>query len=272
MGWYTHSMPGRGRFNLAMLMAWMGLCVFNTALAQTTTGKKGPAIRFDAHLMDKGYIPADCTWFIFPFTNVGDQDLIVQRVSNGSAADWERGPIAPGVRGEIKVLLNLKNRIGAFSVNIDVLTNAYHQTYNLTLQGNVIPRKSCIRYTYADGDLEIEGGEYNRLIIPRQAEGFLVLKLETACKNHNIPIDLAGNQLPSGTHRPLRLCSRNPFAETDPQRADYELRNCSDHFSLSASHPAYLIFSFDEWSNENVFVGSPAEFVLPIGVSPFHFD
>lgn len=87
-----------------------------------------PEIRFENTTYDFGKIKEEGGKVTgrFVFTNVGNEPLELLNVRPGcgcTAANYSKGPIAPGEQGYIEATYNPYNRPGAFNKNIRVTTN-----------------------------------------------------------------------------------------------------------------------------------------------------
>lgn len=78
----------------------------------------------------------------FKFTNTGDKSLILFDVKTTCGCtvpeDWPKNPIAPGDGGEIKVIFNSHNKVGAVNKGIRVEANTNPSTTTISLQGEVL--------------------------------------------------------------------------------------------------------------------------------------
>lgn len=79
--------------------------------------------------------------YIFKFKNVGTEPLILQNVKAScgcTTPEWSKEPIMSGKSGEIKVIYDTKNRMGAFNKAITITSNAIEPTKRLYIKGTVI--------------------------------------------------------------------------------------------------------------------------------------
>lgn len=78
----------------------------------------------------------------FKFTNTGDKNLILFDVKTTCGCtvpeDWPKNPIAPGEGGEIKVIFNSHDKVGAVNKGIRVDANTNPSTTTISLQGEVL--------------------------------------------------------------------------------------------------------------------------------------
>ena len=86
------------------------------------------------------------------FTNIGNEPLIIERASTGdggSYATWDREPIAPGKKGKIIFIYDLK-RIGPFTKGIYISSNALNGNQTVTVKGTVVYKKTTIEVSKKD--------------------------------------------------------------------------------------------------------------------------
>lgn len=112
-----------------------------TLSAQVTT----PKINFETSSHDFSEIKEvdGPVTFIFKFTNIGTEPLILQnvRASCGcTTPKWTKEPVLPNAEGEIAVTYNPRNRPGSFRKTITVTSNSESKTDYLTIKGKVIAR------------------------------------------------------------------------------------------------------------------------------------
>jgi len=121
----------------------LGLSVMSV---QAQDNKNAPAFKFnngvthDFGTLNEG---PDVTHY-FEFTNVGKEPLIVQTVTAScgcTTPDWPKQPILPGKTGKIKVVYSTKGRVGPFTKQIFIQSNAVNpdgkERYELEIKGNV---------------------------------------------------------------------------------------------------------------------------------------
>ena len=116
---------------------------FNGAFAQS---KNSPAFKFEKGTMhDFGTIPEgpEVTYY-FDFTNTGKEPLIIQNVSAScgcTTPDWPKQPILPGKKGQIKVVYSTTGRVGPFTKDIYIQSNAVNpegkERFELQIKGTV---------------------------------------------------------------------------------------------------------------------------------------
>ena len=97
-------------------------------------------IAFDAPTHDFGTLKKgdDCR-FVFKFTNIGNEPLIINSALSSCGCDvasWPKEPIQPGESGVIKYLYD-SQRIGQFHKTTTVSSNAKNATVILSAKGVV---------------------------------------------------------------------------------------------------------------------------------------
>ena len=116
-----------------------------SAQVKTTTSAvlaKGPAITFESLVIDYGTIEHNADGYReFKFTNTGSEDLVISTCAGSCGCTVPECPkesFAPGESGTIKVKY-ATNRVGQFTKNVTVNSNATNGTVTLTIKGNVLP-------------------------------------------------------------------------------------------------------------------------------------
>ncbi len=103
---------------------------------------KGPVITFESLVIDYGTIEHNADGYReFKFTNTGTEDLLISTCAGSCGCTVPECPkevIAPGKVGTIKVKY-ATNRVGQFTKNVTVNSNATNGTITLTIKGNVLP-------------------------------------------------------------------------------------------------------------------------------------
>lgn len=115
----------------------------NGAFAQS---KNAPVFKFEnGTTHDFGTIPEgpEVTHY-FEFTNTGKEPLIIQNVSAScgcTTPDWPKQPILPGKKGQIKVVYSTERRVGPFTKDIYIQSNAVNpegkERFELQIKGTV---------------------------------------------------------------------------------------------------------------------------------------
>lgn len=98
---------------------------------------------------DFGSIPeGPSAEYVFEFKNAGKEPLIIQNASAScgcTTPEWPKQPILPGKSGKIKVVYNTQGRVGPFSKDIYILSNAVNpegkERYELHIKGTVLSKE-----------------------------------------------------------------------------------------------------------------------------------
>ncbi len=90
-------------------------------------------------------VDGDMVKHSFKFTNTGDKDLVLFSVNATCGCtvpeDWPKNPIAPGEGGEIKVIFNSLNKVGAVNKTVNVEANTNPSVSRITIMGEVLAKK-----------------------------------------------------------------------------------------------------------------------------------
>ncbi len=130
------------------IILFLGLGLFSAAnivaqepAVKAAENKNAPIIVFDKIVYDFGTIAYDSNGaFEFGFKNEGNEPLIVSNVQKScgcTSVDWTKEPIKKGGKGVIKVSYDTK-RVGAFTKNVTVNSNAKMPSVVLTFKGTVL--------------------------------------------------------------------------------------------------------------------------------------
>ena len=115
----------------------------NAQTTQPVDSSKMPEITFDKTTHDFGKIAyAGNGATNFTLKNTGKTPLILSNVQSScgcTVPEWPREPIAPGESKAIKVTYNT-TRVGGFTKQITVYSNAKNGTIYLTIKGEVEPQ------------------------------------------------------------------------------------------------------------------------------------
>jgi hypothetical protein len=107
---------------------------------QATSGAK---MVFEVETVDYGVIEQGSEPNrIFKFTNTGTEPLIIKNARGTcgcTVPSYPKEPIMPGATGEIKVKYDT-NRLGKFSKNVILTTNAGEEQKTLTIKGEVVKK------------------------------------------------------------------------------------------------------------------------------------
>ncbi|CAN5126977.1 DUF1573 domain-containing protein [soil metagenome] len=116
-----------------------------SAQVKTTTSPvlaKGPVITFESLVLDYGTIAHNADGHReFKFTNTGSEDLIISGCTGScgcTVPECPREVYGPGESGVVKVKY-ATDRVGQFTKNVTVNSNATNGTITLTIKGNVLP-------------------------------------------------------------------------------------------------------------------------------------
>jgi hypothetical protein len=102
-------------------------------------------VRFEYEMIDFGQAKkGEAVYGRFAFSNVGQQDLVIELVSTCECirAEWSQGPIGPGQMGEIILLLDTTNEAADLFKTIDLIfvnvgPDGYPLVKQLYLKGKV---------------------------------------------------------------------------------------------------------------------------------------
>ncbi len=100
-----------------------------------------PVIKWEQTELDYGTIQqGEDGYREFKFTNVGKSDLLINS-AHGSCGctvpTWSKEPVKPGTSSTIRVHYDT-NRVGQFTKNVTIISNAQSGTDVLTIKGNVL--------------------------------------------------------------------------------------------------------------------------------------
>jgi hypothetical protein len=102
--------------------------------------EKSSKIEFEKTVMEYGTIAKGSEGTrVFKFKNTGTAPLIIMNAQGScgcTVPTYSKEPIAPGTTGEIKVKYDTQ-RVGAFTKNVTVTTNAGAEPVVLKIQGTV---------------------------------------------------------------------------------------------------------------------------------------
>jgi hypothetical protein len=107
----------------------------------TNIDTNAAVIKFEESIYDFGKVTdGDTVKHIFKFTNVGKKYL---KIANAAAScgctipSWPKDSIKPGDSGEINVVFNSKNRVGAVDKTVTVTANTQPNETQVKLIGKV---------------------------------------------------------------------------------------------------------------------------------------
>lgn len=123
------------------LLTVMVLAVF---AAQAQTERKGAVLQFNEKSIDFGDITqGDRVEHTFVFTNTGDTPLVISNVAvtcGCTAPNWPKEPVAPGAKGELKVVFNSAGKMGKQNSVVRIYSNASEPIEKVSLISNVLPK------------------------------------------------------------------------------------------------------------------------------------
>lgn len=120
------------------------LLIVTVFSVQAQSGSKGAVISFKEKSIDFGdIIQGDKVEHVFIFENTGDTPLVISNVAvtcGCTAPNWPKQPIAPGSKGELKVVFNSAGKMGAQNSVVRVYSNASEPIEKVSLISNVKPK------------------------------------------------------------------------------------------------------------------------------------
>lgn len=109
--------------------------------ATETVDPNAPVFEFVTDVIDYGKIDLNANGErVFTFKNVGKSPLVISRIQSScgcTVPEKPEGPIMPGASGEIKVKYDT-NRLGGFSKEITVFSNASEAQKKLRIKGIIV--------------------------------------------------------------------------------------------------------------------------------------
>lgn len=117
--------------------------------AQAQDNKNAPRFEFEELSHDFGTLPeGPKANYDFKFTNTGKEPLIIQNVTAScgcTSPSWPKQPILPGKTGVIKVEYSTERRVGPFTKQIFIQSNAENpdgrERFELEIKGTVKEKK-----------------------------------------------------------------------------------------------------------------------------------
>lgn len=130
------------RYAVASLL--FGLVLAGGAVAQAQS-QAAPVLAFAETVRNFGNVPeGPSVSHVFGFVNQGRAPLVISGVSASCGCittSWVKEPIAPGGRGTVTVTMATQGRVGAYSREVYIASNAAlpagQQRLTLTLRGTV---------------------------------------------------------------------------------------------------------------------------------------
>lgn len=126
---------------IAMFVMVLGV----TFTVQAEGNKNAPKFEFNDVTHDFGTVPeGPSVTHMFEFKNTGKEPLIIQNVTAScgcTSPDWPKQPILPGKSSTIKVVYSTERRVGPFSKDIFIKSNAANpddkEVFELHIKGTV---------------------------------------------------------------------------------------------------------------------------------------
>ena len=132
-----------------LFLLFVGILPFTMSAQSEEEIKKdftGPVFEFENKVIDYGDIAANSDGNrIFKFKNIGKSPLIISSVKGScgcTVPTKPEEPIMPGESGEIKVKY-ATNRIGPFSKQVTIMSNAYEPKVILIVKGRVLENETA---------------------------------------------------------------------------------------------------------------------------------
>lgn len=98
-------------------------------------------IEFEEEVFDFGDIEeGESVEHLFKFKNTGENPLVISNAKGScgcTVPEWPRSPIAPGGKGEIKVIFNSKGKNGSQSKTVTIMANTLPNETIIRIVGNV---------------------------------------------------------------------------------------------------------------------------------------
>jgi len=130
----------------SLIAAFLFGCMsINAQQQQQQPVKKNGSAKFVTDTHDFGNVneSGGLVSFVFEFTNVGTDPLVLKNVQAScgcTTPDWPREPILPGKKGIIKVTYNPSGRPGSFDKTITVYSDGTPDTQMLKIKGYVVTK------------------------------------------------------------------------------------------------------------------------------------
>ncbi|MFT6882823.1 MAG: hypothetical protein ACI83W_002454 [Marinoscillum sp.] len=130
---------------MRVLVSLFVLCIGFGVIAQSVTEEtpqNGPRITFSETDHDFGDITqGDQVTYTFAYENTGNEPLILSDVKTTcgcTATNWDREPLAPGAKGDIKVNFNSRGKMGMQNKIVTILSNAVNSSERVKITTNVL--------------------------------------------------------------------------------------------------------------------------------------
>jgi len=125
-----------------LLILFAILSVTSSCTTTKKIVKEGPIITFDTNPVDIGELTkGESHTLFFNFTNTGNQDLIIDLVTacKCTELDWPRKAIAPGEKGEIRVVFDSSTiDVGDIIKTVDIIANTDPLVVEAKFKANIL--------------------------------------------------------------------------------------------------------------------------------------
>jgi len=111
-----------------LLFIFISVSCLRASAQKHSETTKGAVIKFIEDSYDFGLLTEGATArHVFKFKNTGDVPLLIQFASDACACashDWTKTPVMPGKTGEIIIIYQTAGRLGQFSKDVFIHSNA----------------------------------------------------------------------------------------------------------------------------------------------------
>lgn len=164
------------------------VCIFSASMV---IGQQATAsISFDKTQYDFGKVKEEGgpISYEFPFTNTGNQPLVISQVvaSCGcTSPDWTKQPVPPGGKGFVKATYDPANRPGQFNKSLTVMSNASGGNVVLWIQGEVLEKVKTIEdlYPYKLGDIRMKSNHLAFVKVYKGQQSTLLMEVINTSTN-----------------------------------------------------------------------------------------
>ncbi len=130
---------------LIMLVGILSISVKAQTKEEIKKDFTGPVFEFEQETIDYGDILKNSDGLrVFKFENTGAAPILIQKVKSScgcTVPTFSKEPIMPGKTGEIQVKY-ATNRVGPFSKNITISSNAFETSKMLRIKGRVLDKEA----------------------------------------------------------------------------------------------------------------------------------
>lgn len=154
MGKMSRKITGAGSLFLLLILVFFFSCTGQNGRNEVLTESKADVwevshlqsdISFDSLSHDFGtIIEGEMVLHYFEYENTGEGDLVIAGVETTcgcTTLDWNREPLKPGGRSQLKVVFDTKGRLGAQLKPMAVKTNGKTPVVWLSIKANVTNNK-----------------------------------------------------------------------------------------------------------------------------------